>query len=91
MPYIPHTPNDTKEMLSAIGAQDIQDLFDEIPASLQYAGFQNIPAGINEMEMLKEAKIKPKRIVTGSVLLVLDVMNIIFQQPCGILHLEVSF
>ncbi|ANN94300.1 TPA: aminomethyl-transferring glycine dehydrogenase subunit GcvPA [Legionella pneumophila] len=56
MPYIPHTPNDTKEMLTAVGAQDIQDLFDEIPASLQYAGFQSIPAGINEMEMLKEAQ-----------------------------------
>lgn len=55
MPYIPHTTEDKQEMLVAIGAEDIQALFDEIPPSLQYAGFQNIPAGINEMEMLKEA------------------------------------
>lgn len=55
MPYIPHTPEDTKEMLTSIGANDTQALFDEIPSSLQYAGFQNIPAGINEMDMLKEA------------------------------------
>lgn len=55
MPYIPHTPEDRKTMLDAIGAQDTQSLFDEIPSSLQYAGFQNMPAGMNEMDMLKEA------------------------------------
>lgn len=56
MPYIPHTPEDTKEMLKAIGVNTTQDLFDEIPASLQYAGFQNMRPGINEMDMLKEAQ-----------------------------------
>ncbi|MCL9684469.1 aminomethyl-transferring glycine dehydrogenase subunit GcvPA [Legionella maioricensis] len=56
MPFIPHTPEDTKEMLTSIGVNDTQALFDEIPASLQYAGFQNMPAGINEMDMLKEAQ-----------------------------------
>lgn len=56
MPYIPHTTKDTKDMLQAIGVRQTQDLFDEIPASLQYAGFQEIPAGINEMDMLKEAQ-----------------------------------
>lgn len=55
MPYIPHTAEDTKEMLAAIGVNDTQALFDEIPPSLQYAGFQNIPVGVNEMDMLKEA------------------------------------
>lgn len=56
MPYIPHTQEDTQEMLHAIGARDTQALFDEIPLSLQYAGFENMPAGINEMDMLKEAQ-----------------------------------
>ncbi|CEG55651.1 aminomethyl-transferring glycine dehydrogenase subunit GcvPA [Legionella fallonii] len=55
MPFIPHTAEDTKEMLKAIGVTDTQALFDEIPTALQYAGFQNIPAGMNEMDMLKEA------------------------------------
>src|SRR5580704_7087014 len=55
MPFIPHTAEDTKEMLESIGVNDIQALFDEIPAALQYAGFENIPVGINEMDMLKEA------------------------------------
>lgn len=57
MPFIPHTSEDTKKMLASVGANDVQDLFDEIPASLEYEGFQNIPAGINEMDMLKEAQI----------------------------------
>ena len=56
MPYIPHTSEDTEKMLAAIGVNGIQALFDEIPTSLQYDGFQNIPAGINEMDMLKEAQ-----------------------------------
>lgn len=56
MPYIPHTTKDTKDMLQTIGVTQTQALFDEIPASLQYAGFQEIPAGINEMDMLKEAQ-----------------------------------
>lgn len=55
MPYIPHTLEDTQDMLDAIGEQEIESLFDEIPSSLQYAGFQNIPAGLSEMAMLKEA------------------------------------
>ena len=55
MPYIPHTDEDTEYMLNAIGIQDIHALFDEIPSSLYYAGFQNIPSGMNEMDMLKKA------------------------------------
>ncbi|CAM2842896.1 aminomethyl-transferring glycine dehydrogenase subunit GcvPA [Legionella worsleiensis] len=56
MPYIPHTPEDTKEMLTTIGVNDIQALFDEIPAALHFSGFQNMPSGVNEMDMLKEAQ-----------------------------------
>ncbi|MDI9819548.1 MULTISPECIES: aminomethyl-transferring glycine dehydrogenase subunit GcvPA [unclassified Legionella] len=56
MPYIPHTDEDIKAMLASIGVEKTQDLFDEIPASLLYEGFKNIPAGLNEMMMLKEAQ-----------------------------------
>lgn len=56
MPYIPHTHKDTQDMLAAIGANDTQALFDEIPTSLLYSGFQNIAPGVNEMDMLKEAQ-----------------------------------
>ncbi|MGC1182396.1 aminomethyl-transferring glycine dehydrogenase subunit GcvPA [Legionella sp.] len=56
MPYIPHTPKDTKDMLNAIGVENTQALFDEIPTSLEYVGFQEMPAGLSEMDMLKEAE-----------------------------------
>jgi len=56
MPYIPHTQEDTELMLSRIGVDDIDALFDEIPASLLYKGFDQIPRGINEMTLLKEAQ-----------------------------------
>jgi glycine dehydrogenase subunit 1 len=56
MPYIPHTPEDTEQMLRAVNVKELQELFDEIPPSLHYSGFQNIPAGRNEMDMLKTAQ-----------------------------------
>lgn len=56
MPYIPHTPEDTRQMLEVIGATDIQDLFDEIPQELQCNDLKNIPDGLSEMALLKEAQ-----------------------------------
>lgn len=35
MPFIPHTEDDVREMLSAIGVKQIDDLFDEIPKELR--------------------------------------------------------
>ena len=34
MPFIPHNEADIREMLDAIGVDDIARLFDEIPGSL---------------------------------------------------------
>jgi glycine dehydrogenase subunit 1 len=56
MPYIPHTAEDTKEMLAAIKAASTQTLFDEIPQSLQHGELKNIPAGLSEFEMLHLAQ-----------------------------------
>ena len=47
MPYIPHTPDDTKAMLATIGVDNIEALFDEIPLSLRSAELKNIPHGMN--------------------------------------------
>ncbi|STX27642.1 glycine dehydrogenase subunit 1 [Legionella beliardensis] len=55
MPYVPHTEEDVKAMLETIGVARTNDLFDEIPAQLHFQGFKQIPAGMNEMMMLKEA------------------------------------
>jgi glycine dehydrogenase subunit 1 len=51
MPFIPHTEDDVREMLSVIGAASIDDLFDEIPASLRCGALERIPAGQSEMEV----------------------------------------
>jgi glycine dehydrogenase subunit 1 len=51
MPFIPHTADDVREMLAAIGAQDIQALFDEIPAELRSRPLEAIPPALSEMEI----------------------------------------
>lgn len=56
MPYIPHTNRDTELMLNAIGASEIQDLFDEIPLSLRCGELTGIPQGSDEMTMLQTAQ-----------------------------------
>lgn len=55
MPYIPHTPDEVEEMLRLIGAQSINDLFDEIPKELRIdlenanSALDAIPLGRSEM------------------------------------------
>ncbi len=56
MPFIPHTEQDTKEMLECIGAPDLQTLFDEIPHELLHQENAKIPSGLNEMTMLDLAQ-----------------------------------
>jgi glycine dehydrogenase subunit 1 len=51
MPFIPHTEADIREMLDAIGASDIDQLFDEIPASLRMSKLSAVPAGMTEQEI----------------------------------------
>ncbi|MEW8188077.1 MAG: aminomethyl-transferring glycine dehydrogenase subunit GcvPA [Candidatus Thiodiazotropha endolucinida] len=51
MPFIPHTEEDIQEMLTAIGVEHIEALFDEIPKELRCGELNTIPAGITEMEL----------------------------------------
>jgi glycine dehydrogenase subunit 1 len=51
MPFIPHTEDDIREMLGAIGVDNIDALFDEIPAELRCGELQAIPPGMPEMEV----------------------------------------
>lgn len=50
MPFIPHTEEEIKSMLDAIGASSIEDLFDEIPAELRAEGLK-IEPGMTELEI----------------------------------------
>jgi len=51
MPFVPHTEDEIKEMLSVIGIDSIDNLFDEIPAHLKIDGLEKVPAGLNEMSI----------------------------------------
>ncbi|HEX6636758.1 MAG TPA: aminomethyl-transferring glycine dehydrogenase subunit GcvPA [Steroidobacteraceae bacterium] len=51
MPFIPHTPKDVSDMLAAIGAKSIDDLFDEIPKELRTTALTGIPDALNEMQI----------------------------------------
>jgi glycine dehydrogenase subunit 1 len=50
MPFNPHTPKDVGDMLAAIGAKTIEDLFDEIPKELRIESLAGIPDALNEMQ-----------------------------------------
>ena len=53
MPFIPHTQADVAEMLAAIGAPDIEALFDEIPAALKVQSLAKVPEGLSEMDVVR--------------------------------------
>ncbi|MCQ6262857.1 aminomethyl-transferring glycine dehydrogenase subunit GcvPA [Alcanivorax sp. MM125-6] len=54
MPYIPHTEDDVQAMLAAIGADSIEQLFDEIPAHLKAgSSLDALPEGQGEMEVTR--------------------------------------
>ncbi len=51
MPFIPHTDEDIREMLAAIGAPSIEALFDEIPQELRIKSLSGVPEGLSELEI----------------------------------------
>jgi glycine dehydrogenase subunit 1 len=53
MPFIPHTEQDVREMLALIGAPGIEALFDEIPRELRVSSLGDVPAGLNELEIMQ--------------------------------------
>ena len=53
MPFIPHTDDDTREMLEAIGAPDLDALFDEIPKDLLIESLDGVPEAMSEMAITR--------------------------------------
>lgn len=51
MPYIPHTQDNITAMLNTIGVDNIEKLFDEIPAALRCGELDKIPPALTEMEI----------------------------------------
>nr|VFK44424.1 MAG: glycine dehydrogenase (decarboxylating) alpha subunit [Candidatus Kentron sp. SD] len=64
MPFTPHTEQDIKAMLGAIGVDSIEELFDEIPEALRNDRLQGMPPALNEMQitrLLSERAAKDKQ------------------------------
>jgi glycine dehydrogenase subunit 1 len=66
MPFIPHTEQDVKQMLDVIDVNDIQQLFDEIPASFTKAKLSLDNPGMSELEMTRFMLEKQPEIAAGS-------------------------
>jgi glycine dehydrogenase subunit 1 len=54
--YIPHTEDDIKEMLEAIGVSSIDELFSSIPFNKRLKRPLNLPAPLSEMELIRYFK-----------------------------------
>ena len=53
MPFVPHTSQDEKIMLDAIGVDTIEALFDEIPPDLRAGVLNHTPDAISEMALVR--------------------------------------
>ena len=61
MPFLPHTQSDVQAMLKAIGANSIDDLFDEIPADLIIESLERVPETANEMDVVRLMKARARQ------------------------------
>ena len=53
MPFIPHTEDDIRAMLAAIGVDSVGALFDEIPPALDAGTIERSQPGLNEAEVMR--------------------------------------
>jgi glycine dehydrogenase subunit 1 len=54
MRFAPHTEDDVRQMLDAIGFASVDELFSQIPPSVRLDRPLDLPAGVSEMEILAE-------------------------------------
>ncbi len=70
MPFIPHTPQETAEMLKSLGLNSLDDLFSVIPPAMRPLSYK-LPAGLSEgeacrkMEAMSQANALPRISFTG--------------------------
>lgn len=66
MPFVPHTPEEIRDMLAVIGAGSTEELFAEIPAAMRPKSF-DLPPGRSEMEVLAQMERLAQKNATGQV------------------------
>lgn len=55
-PYLPHTNQDIEEMLSLIGVASLEELFGDIPETIQLKKALNLPESLSELETYRLLK-----------------------------------
>jgi len=50
-PYIPHTPDDIRQMLSTVGMTSLDDLYADVPSEFIYKGDYDLPDAMSEDEI----------------------------------------
>ena len=56
MRFAPHTDDDVRDMLSAIGVGSVEELFAHIPAAVRLERELGIPEGVSEMELVADLR-----------------------------------
>ena len=54
MRFAPHTDHDVRDMLQAIGLESVDELFEQIPATVRLDRPLDLPEGVSEMEILAD-------------------------------------
>jgi glycine dehydrogenase subunit 1 len=67
--FVPHTDAELQAMLSDIGLDSLEQLFEVVPAALRLAGDLGIPAGMSEPDVLGEMERLAARNRTGAELI----------------------
>ena len=68
MRYLPLTPDERRQMLAAIGARSIDDLFVDVPEAARLAGPVDLPRFMGEMEVDRDlAKLAAMNVPASSV------------------------
>ena len=62
--YLPHTPEDRRAMLTAIGVEKVEELFADIPARLLFNDTLQLPAAMSELDLVKSLQTLASRNAT---------------------------
>jgi glycine dehydrogenase subunit 1 len=66
--YVPHAPEDLSEMLAAVGAATVDDLFAEVPAGVRMTQPLDLPPALSEVELLADLRALAARTMPASEL-----------------------
>src|SRR5690606_5951565 len=56
MRYLPHTPEEIREMLAAAGRGSIDELFETIPEAVRFRGRLNVPPALSEDRLMRHLR-----------------------------------